>query len=1003
VQFSTLRQFVRFFLLASTLVAFSSLASAAAPSAGHLISSSGKWQVESGWHDESVNSILQTRDGYLWLGSYTGLLRFDGARFVSFLSANTPGLLSSRVTCLFEDDTGWLWIGHESGEVSRSRNGVFEPVLLPPGWPGGAVEAIASDSQGLVWLLNDAGMLMRLSDGRLAPVPGGASPTRKVLLERSSAGEIYTMSGGKVFVLEQGALVPYSFGDATPAHVARILPARDGGLWTVANDEIMRWDGRGFGRPLCHIPGISSAVTDMIETRTGALLLGTLRDGCYIASSNSPVHFSRATGLSHDWVRALAEDHEGNFWVGTGGGLDSLRIQRISMLPNPDNWQGCAVMSFGFVSTNEVWVGTEGAGLYHRVGDSWTRYTEAQGLSNVFVWSVLVTRNQEVLVGSWGGGLRYWQGEKFAPRGDMQEITPAVTALLEDRDGAIWAGSPNGIYCFRNDTRVFFVGKEQLAYPDVRSLVQAPDGTIWFGMFGGGLARYREGVLRQFRKADGLPSDSVSALLADADGTLWLGTPENGLVRYRDGKFTVVTKEHGIPEGTISHLADDARGFLWIGSNRGIYRVARASLNRCADGAAPYVRVLAFGRSDGLLSQTTSGGFSPGARLAPDGRLWFPTLKGMAVIDPAGLRPTPNPPRVVVEEIRADGELIPAGAGHPQIPPGRQPIEIRYTALSFTSPDQVRFRYRLEGLQSGWNEAGSKRTVQYAMLPPGHYAFRVTACNNDDIWSAEEAGIEFEVLPQFWQTWWFRLLAIVAAAGLLTAGISLVLRRRVRRRLEQLEKQRALERERARIARDIHDDLGASLTRITMLSQTVRGEVEGQPQAMQEVDQIYQTARDLTRAMDEIVWAVNPRHDTLESLVNYLGRFAQSFTSTAGIRCRLDVPISLPEWSLTAEIRHNVFLVLKEALNNVVRHASATEVRVTLEIQPDGFTLTIADNGRGFQLAPASSPPADSARVLPGNGLANMRKRLDDIGGQCEWLTAPGEGTRVRITVPIRL
>jgi signal transduction histidine kinase len=281
----------------------------------------------------------------------------------------------------------------------------------------------------------------------------------------------------------------------------------------------------------------------------------------------------------------------------------------------------------------------------------------------------------------------------------------------------------------------------------------------------------------------------------------------------------------------------------------------------------------------------------------------------------------------------------------------------------------------------------------------------VRAANNDGVWNLTGASLAFEVLPFFWQTWWFQSLSIAGSAGAAGAAAMWASRRRVRLKLEQLERQRALERERARIARDIHDDLGASLTRITMLSQSVRAEVETLPETAEEVDTIYRTARELTRAMDEIVWAVNPKHDTLDSLVIYLGRFAQQFLSAASIRCRLDVPDNLPAWALTAEVRHNMFLAFKEALHNVLKHANATEVRVSLEAEPHAFTLMIMDNGRGFDadaFKVTVRPPGDGLRVNAGNGLQNMKQRVEEAGGRCEWETAPGEGTRVIFSVSVR-
>jgi signal transduction histidine kinase len=323
--------------------------------------------------------------------------------------------------------------------------------------------------------------------------------------------------------------------------------------------------------------------------------------------------------------------------------------------------------------------------------------------------------------------------------------------------------------------------------------------------------------------------------------------------------------------------------------------------------------------------------------------------------------------------------------------------------LSFTAPEKVRFRYRLEGLETKWMDAGTKRSVNYSYIPPGKYTFRVLACNNDGVWNESGGAFAFTVLPHFWQTWWFRTLAGLNAAVLVAGTVLFTTRRRMRHKLERIERQRAIERERARIAKDIHDDLGASLTRITLLSQSARGEMEHSPEAAADLDRIYRTARELTRAMDEIVWAVNPQHDTLDSLATYLGKFAQDFLNAVHVRCRLDLPMQLPVWPLTAEVRHNLFLAFKEALNNAVRHADATEVRVSLSIEPAGFALRVEDAGRGFVTGADGSAARDPVRLASGNGLANMQQRLAEIGGRCDLRSAPGEGTKVTFFVPVKV
>jgi signal transduction histidine kinase len=383
----------------------------------------------------------------------------------------------------------------------------------------------------------------------------------------------------------------------------------------------------------------------------------------------------------------------------------------------------------------------------------------------------------------------------------------------------------------------------------------------------------------------------------------------------------------------------------------------------------------------------------------------------VAIVNPLEITTNQVVPPVLIEALIAGGEIVGPlpgeGAkkehdGTLQVRPGKRRFEIQYTGLSFTAPGKVRFRHRLKGLEDEWQEAGTRRVAEYSYLRPGDYRFQVIACNNDNVWNNNGATLSFTVLPFFWQTTWFRSAIVLVLGATFGTAIFLGSRRRLRVRLDRLERQRGIERERARIARDIHDDLGASLTRINMLSQSVRSELDASHQATADVEAIHTTARELTRAMDEIVWAVNPKHDTLDSLVTYLGRYAQSFLNGAGLRCRLDVPLNLPPAALTSEVRHNLFLTLKEALNNVVRHAHASEVRVSLALNSRQFALVVTDNGCGFDpvALPTNQPETRSERISGGNGLSNMKRRLEEIGGHCSWESSPGNGTRVELKVP---
>lgn len=973
------------------------------------------WQEQNGVDLSSITAIVQSHDGYLWLGTYDGLVRFDGLRFTVFNPHNTPGLKDGLITALFEDSEGVLWIGHETGELTRMRGPEFAVVSLGPAWPGGGpIITIGTDENRDLWLLNDHGSIFRMRDGLCVTGAGEEiSGVAWMKPERGKNGSLWIVFNGAVGRMKGGRFEaggPGEIGEGTDFH-AQVLPGRDGGLWVVRNHLIEKWrDGR---RQVALENRSQDVVTTLLETRSGSLLAGTMKDGLYCFTPGvEPLHFTRTNGLSDDWVRSLCEDSEGNVWIGTGGGgLEALRDRRIQMLNAPDGWHGHSIKCFTKSRDGTVWIGTEGAGLYAYHNGEWTSYGETNGLTSPYVWSVLETRRNELLVGTWGGGLFLKNGDRFISPGDLGKVTAPVMALYEGHQGEVWIGTTIGLYRYEGGKLIWFAGKEKLAMPDVRTIAESPDGGLWFGMVGGGLGCLREGKLRQFRKQDGLNSDYVSGLYADADGTLWIGTLDNGLGRWREGRFASIGLDQGLPRTALYHIVDDGAGSLWLDTQSGILRATKAAIQRCADGTTKSLNYTSYGKAEGwaIPQQVT-------CKLT-DGQLWFPTRKGLAIVEPANLSTNSQPPPVLIEELIVDGEAVEQVSlrsavdgtgvvsesvhGRPlRLPPGTRRLEFRYTGLDFTAPDKVRFKYKLAGLEDDWVDAGDRHSVQYNYLPPGAYHFHVIACNHQDVWNERGASLTFTVLPYFWQKWWFRGLEYLGGAAGVGGVAFLVSRRRHRRLVEHLERQHALEHERARVAKDIHDNLGASLTQIMMLSQPAASEIEQPKLAAALLDRIYLTARETTRAMDEIVWAINPKHDSLDGLATYLHGFVEAFAGSAGLHCRLDVPVQLPACPLDAEKRHNLFLAFKEALHNVVKHSGASEVKVSLTVQTAAILLKVEDNGCGF---PASNTPPErrkGGRLSGGNGLENMRRRMEGIGGHCEIQSAPGQGTKVTFVTP---
>jgi signal transduction histidine kinase/ligand-binding sensor domain-containing protein len=971
------------------------------------------WRADTGLPQNTATAVLQTRRGYIWVGTYNGIAQFDGLQFRVFNSSNTKGLANSRVTSLLEDARGRIWIGHDTGEVSQHDADGFEVISVPGTWGEAPIKDFTEDERGDMWALNQRGEALRLRDGTIVHPPAllGENLFVNPRAVRDTAQRSYILRNGVIARFTSTGYVPIDFGDPSerPYYVG-IGPARNGSLWVIGEGKLRQWDGTRWSADFGVFAWDDVSITSVLETSTGQLLVGTLQHGLFIFHPDTGwSYLNRTSGLPQDWVCSLAEDREGNLWVGTGGGLALLRPRKVTMYSPPDDWEGRPVLSITRTHSGELWAATEGAGVYRYASNAWTRFE----LENPFVWSLYEDSAQRLWAGTWGGGLFLLQGDKFVLQSNTIPVSDPITAFREYPPGTLWIGTGAGLMRMQSNRLERFASLGGVAAGDVRALATGAPGELWIGTQGSGLGLWKDGRIRTFTRADGMTADFILTLYYEPSGTLWIGTLDMGLVRYRDGKFHIITTENGLPANILFHIEDDQLGYLWFNSSRGIFRVSKAQLNACADGQISTLEVLAYDQAEGMTTLAGTGGFTPSGFRAPDGKLWFSTARGVAVVAPAAAHPNPVLPSVWIEDVFLDGhsypltnhaptkaaDLKPAGHASVVLPPGRRQLDVAFTGLSYSAPERVQFKYRLEGLDMEWTEARSRR-VTYSFLPPGSYTFRVIACNSDGLWNETGDTLAIRVLPHFWQTLWFKILlglGVCLGVGLL---VHFIARRRHRHKLERIARERALERERARIAQDIHDDLGASLTRIGLLSESTAGDLENPQRAATNLEQIISTTRDLTRSMDEIVWAVNPRHDTLESLTNYISRFAHDFLSTAQIRCRLALPLQLPERSVRSEVRHNLFLACKEALNNVVKHSRANEVRLTLEILPDGLRFTIADNGTGFDLAQNPAGPGRQ-RHASGNGLSNLEARLRQIGGHSRLQSVPGEGTRVEFFVPL--
>lgn len=960
------------------------------------------WGVEEGLPQNSVISLARSREGYLWLGTLNGLARFDGIRFTTFNESNTRGLDSSRIVHLFEDREGTLWVGTETAGAAMIRDGECRNLDLGRGSRAGRLMAACEDTGGAVWLYTADGQVGRYRAGQVDVWKAGAQqPSLCRSLAASPDGGLWI--GVDWGIYEVG---PVNSSATQDLPLRRFLPvggkmdyllaSREGGFWRLADGRVQRWAAERLERDFGPYPWSTTGVSAACEDQAGNLVVGTLGAGVFwFDASGQVANVSTNEGLSNNYILSLHADREGSLWVGTdGGGLNRVRRSKFEVVPAT---RAALVQSVCADGQGGLWV-AQGGRLVRLAGKEASDSGATNGLAGVYVSAVFVDRGGTVWVGTRNGGLFQNRAGRLDPVGGGSGFRN-VMAIHEDRNGTLWAGTAEGLLSWDGHEWRTFTTKQGLSADMVRALADDSAGDLWIGTEGGGLNRLHDGVFTTVHKSDGLPSDSISALLADEAGTVWVGTEGGGLARWRAGKWAVLSTREGLASDSVGYLLEDRQQQLWIGSYAGLMRVALESLNAVADGRTNLVAGRTYGKSDGLPTSECSQGSQPAAACGEDGKLWLPTIAGLVAVDPAKLIANTNPPPVVIESVLIDGlpvetnRLRLAVPENISIPPTREQLEIHYTSLNLFAPKQARFRYRLVGHESSWVDAGDSRVARYPRLPPGDYTFQVAACNEDGVWNDHGAAFSFEVLPPFWRTWWF--LTMTAAVLLLSvAGIvHYFSTQKLQRQVAALRQKEALEKERSRIARDLHDQLGANLTQVALLGEFVETDKDQPAEVAAHSRQICQTARDTTRSLDEIVWAANPANDTLDALVNYCCKYSQDFCALAGLRHRLDVPANLPAVTLPPEIRHNLFLAFKEAVNNVVKHAKATEVRVRLRLAEDAFTLAVEDNGRGLG-------DVDPARAQTRNGLRNMHRRMEDIHGRFSVANADGGGTLVEFTAP---
>jgi signal transduction histidine kinase/streptogramin lyase len=943
------------------------------------------WQSTNGLPEDFAQTVARTRDGYLWIGTSGGLVRFDGVRFAVFNSQNVPVFRDDSVYSLFTSSDGTLWAGTEGGGLIRYRDRSFRVFGAAEGLTNGFVRVIFEDRHRNLWVGTDAG-LFQMRNEALTRIDGNGGIPQMNVHSICEDGEGRLLVGGWGLLVLNGNHAAYYTSTESLADnsIRTIRHTSDGAIWIGTISGLRRLERGLKGDPFATPRMISGVNISVLLESGGDLWVGTYGQGLMRIRAGRSAQFAAPSSLPHNNVLSLFDDGEGNIWVGTQGGLVRLSPSAATTITTAD----AAPKSINTIYQDPdgiLWVTALNGRLYHVSRQTLVPVQLPAKLARLPIRNVFRDSHGDLWMGTDGQGvMRFTRGR--AVRYTMKQglVNDFVRAFCEDRDGGIWIGTDGGLSRWRGGRFQNFNTQDGLAYGSIRGLLLGRDGSLWVAT-DGGLSRFRSGAFVHDALLDRLRGQKIWSVHEDSEGGLWIGTLGTGLFLLKGGELRQFTIREGLPSNKIHFIAEDLRGNLWMSGPSGIVAVSRSDLEMLSGHPTSQLALRLYTAAEGLSTNQMNGGVQPAGALTGAGVLWFPSTKGAVRIESEAAPDRASVPPVLIEQALVDDQPVSLAAGL-RLPPGEGKLEIHYTAVRLRSPERVRFKYRMEGFDRDWTEAGQRRIAYYTNLAPGNYRFHVVAYQINEPRTTSEQVLRIEWRPHFYQTAWFLVLCALAVSSAAWGAYRLHVRNIRQRFAAVLE-------ERNRLAREMHDTLIQGCVGVSALLEAASRAQDVSPAISHEL--LDRARQEVRAAVDEArlaVWNLRQASSTGQDLLSAVSQLAHRLSLEMGIP--VEFQSSGAPLAIGPDAEHSLLMVIREALNNAVSHAAPKNVSVRLCFDDHELRVEVEDDGRGFDPSIICSSDGDHY------GLIGMRERVHKLGGEFLLTSSAERGTQVHLSIP---